>query len=178
MKQFVKKLVSLLLVLTVLLGSSICLSTPTFAGSKKVYLGKYTCTAYCGCRKCNGKYYGCRTASGTKPKAGRTIAVDPRKIKLKSKVMINGRVYTAEDTGGAIKGKKIDIFFSTHKKCKKFGRKKMKVYRLYGGSEGGSSDSIDDTINDIESTTENIINSVGDIVQLDAIKVDEYTSSF
>lgn len=175
MKLFVKKIASLLLVLTVIFGSTICLNTPTFGATKKVYLGKYTCTAYCGCRKCNGKYYGCKTASGTKPKAGRTIAVDPKKIKLKSKVMINGHVYTAEDTGGAIKGKKIDIFFSTHKKCMKFGRKKMKVYRLYNYKSGSSSS---DKKDPVESTSDNIVNNIGSVIHEDAIKVDQHTSSF
>lgn len=52
--------------------------------------------------------------------SARSIAVDPRFIPLGSKVIIkfldkrfqqyNG-VYTARDTGGAIKGRKIDLFF-------------------------------------------------------------------
>ena len=56
------------------------------------------------------------TASGTKVVEGRTIAVDPNIIPLGSIVAVyvpNGKDYTglylAEDTGGAIKGKKIDI---------------------------------------------------------------------
>ena len=54
------------------------------------YLGNIKLTAYCGCRKCSGKW-GARTASGKKAKQGRTIAVDKRKIKLGSKVQINGK---------------------------------------------------------------------------------------
>ena len=44
----------------------------------------------------------------------RTIAVDPRIIPLGSKVEINGRIYIAEDTGGAIKGNRIDMCVSSH----------------------------------------------------------------
>ncbi len=36
----------------------------------------------------------------------------------------------AEDTGGAIKGNKIDLFFNTAGEVKQFGRRKVKVYIL------------------------------------------------
>ena len=60
--------------------------------------------------------------------AGRTIAVDPRLIKLGSKVRMNGKEYIAEDTGGAIKGKRIDLFVSSHGETMKFGKKLIEVY--------------------------------------------------
>ncbi len=177
MKHRMKVLATLLLVFTLTIGSTICLSVPTFAGTKKVYLGKYTCTAYCGCRKCNGKYYGCRTASGTKPKAGRTIAVDPKKIKLKTKVMVNGKTYIAEDTGGAIKGKRIDIFFSTHKKAMKFGKKKMKVYKVYktSGSSGGSSSG---NKNPVDTKDQSIVDRTGTVIREEAIKEQNHKDTF
>ena len=94
------------------------------------YLGKYKLTAYCGCKKCSGKW-GTRTASGKKAKQGRTIAVDKRKIKLGSKVQINGKTYVAEDVGGGVKGKHIDVFFKSHKQTKRFGKKTgVKVYKV------------------------------------------------
>mgnify|MGYP002242902030 FL=1 len=58
-----------------------------------------------------------------KQKQGRTIAVDKRKIKLGSKVQINGKTYVAEDVGGGVKGKHIDVFFKSHKQTKRFGKK-------------------------------------------------------
>ena len=77
----------------------------------KKYLGVYKITHYCACKKCCGKWANGITASGTKAKAGRTIGVDPNVIPYGSKVKIGKKIYTAEDTGGAIKGKKqIDIF--------------------------------------------------------------------
>jgi len=51
-------------------------------------------------------------ATGT-PVAWSTIAVDPKVIPLGSRVKISGfpdKVFTATDTGGAIKGKHIDVF--------------------------------------------------------------------
>lgn len=90
---------------------------------------KVKCTAYCACAKCNGPYAG-QTALGVKPKPGRTIAVDPKLIKLGSKVVIDGKTYRAEDTGGAIKGKRIDILMASHSTALDFGvqYKTIKVY--------------------------------------------------
>ena len=60
--------------------------------------------------------------------AGRTIAVDPRVIPLGSKVRMNGREYVAEDTGGAIKGKRIDLFMGSHNEAMRFGKKLIEIY--------------------------------------------------
>jgi 3D (Asp-Asp-Asp) domain-containing protein len=91
------------------------------------YIGEYTLTAYCGCPRCSGGW-GSKTATGTKAKAGRTIAVDPKVIKYGTKVVINGIEYVAEDCGGGIKGKHIDIYFNSHNEALDFGRQKGKVY--------------------------------------------------
>ncbi len=89
-------------------------------------LGTFNATAYCGCASCCGSAGG-HTASGTTPKAGRTVATDPSVIPLGSKVMIDGHEYIAEDTGGAIGGKRIDIFFSSHSEALQFGRRSVEV---------------------------------------------------
>lgn len=60
--------------------------------------------------------------------AGRTIAVDPKLIRLGNKVRMNGKEYIAEDTGGAIKGKRIDLFVGSHSEAMKFGKKLIEVY--------------------------------------------------
>jgi 3D (Asp-Asp-Asp) domain-containing protein len=80
-------------------------------------------TAYCNCSKCCGKWAGGATASGTLPKAGRTIAVDTKVIPFGTKVVINGHTYTAEDTGSAIKGNRIDVYFDSHSEALQFGVK-------------------------------------------------------
>ncbi len=88
-------------------------------------------TAYCPCEKCNGIYSKgdyTMTASGTIAKVG-TVAVDPKVIPLGTKLYVDGYGFaTAEDTGGAIKGNKIDLFFETHEKSLQHGRKTVNVY--------------------------------------------------
>lgn len=95
-------------------------------GNSKAPL-EFIATAYCPCEICCGKWSGGNTKSGTKPKAGRTIAVDPKVIPLGSTVLVNGKKYIAEDTGSAINGKVIDIFFNTHEEALKWGRQKVQV---------------------------------------------------
>lgn len=85
-------------------------------------------TAYCN--GCSGT-----TANGLDLRANpnsKVIAVDPRLIKLGSKVELlnNGvsmGVYTAADTGGAIKGHKIDIFMSSKSRALEWGRQTISL---------------------------------------------------
>lgn len=93
-------------------------------------LGNYKLTFYCPCATCNG-VAGAKTASGTTPTEGRTIAVDSSIIPLGSRVYIDGYgVFIAEDTGGAIKNNKIDVFLSSHSRCYDLGVKYANVYLL------------------------------------------------
>ena len=102
---------------------------PVYASTHGDSLGKFVITAYCTCRVCCGVYSGGnRTASGTVPTSNRTIAVDTSVIPFGTKVVINGQVYVAEDRGGAIKGKRIDMFFMTHSEALRWGRRTMEVY--------------------------------------------------
>ena len=41
---------------------------------------------------------------------------------------MNCKEYIAEDTGGAIKGKRIDLFVGSHSEAMKFGKKLIEVY--------------------------------------------------
>jgi 3D (Asp-Asp-Asp) domain-containing protein len=70
------------------------------------------------------------TASGLKAGYG-VVAVDPRVIKLKTLLYVEGYGFAiAADKGGAIKGKKIDLCFDTYEQAVQFGRKKVQVYLL------------------------------------------------
>ena len=77
------------------------------------------------------------TASGKRARVG-LIAVDPRVIPLGTRMYITSMdgkswIYgyaVAADTGGAIKGNKIDLYFNTVRECNNFGRRKAKVYIL------------------------------------------------
>lgn len=91
------------------------------------YLGVFRTTAYCACESCS-EGWGNQTATGVPARPNRTIAVDPKVIKLGSKVVIDGKEYIAEDTGGAIKGNKIDIFFADHAEAMRFGVRSKEVY--------------------------------------------------
>jgi peptidoglycan hydrolase CwlO-like protein/3D (Asp-Asp-Asp) domain-containing protein len=78
---------------------------------------RMTATAYSG---------GGLTAMGIKvvrdPNGLSTIAVDPRVIPLGTKVYIPGYGYAiAADTGGAIKGHKIDLYLNTVEECYRWG---------------------------------------------------------
>jgi len=91
-----------------------------------------TATAYT-CENSSSK----TTFTGTTARVG-AIAVDPRVIPLNSKLYIissdgTSWVYgyaTAEDTGGFIKGNRIDLYFDTRAECIEFGRKSTTVYIL------------------------------------------------
>ena len=94
--------------------------------------GTFKVTAYCSCEKCCGKWAtingGGYTASGTKVKEGRTIAVYKNQIPFGTKVTIEGMgTYIAEDTGSAIKENCIDIYFDSHEEALQFGVKYLNV---------------------------------------------------
>ena len=91
-------------------------------------LGRFKLTAYCNCRKCNGKWAYGPTKSGVMPVEGITIAVDEHVIPMGSKVKIGDHVYTAHDTGKHIKGKRIDIYIDNHNRASNFGVQYAEVY--------------------------------------------------
>ena len=96
---------------------------PTSTATNYINLGSFKITAYCSCSKCCGQWSGGPTASGVMPQAGRTIAVDTNVIPFGTQVLIDGHTYIAEDTGGGIKGNRIDIFFASHQEALNWGIK-------------------------------------------------------
>ena len=88
-------------------------------------------TAYTNDIRCIGaKWFDGKTATMTKARWG-VVAVDPRVIPLGSKIYIEDMGwFSAEDTGGKVKGNKIDIFYPTRKQALKFGKRKLKVFVL------------------------------------------------
>lgn len=102
-------------------------------------LGTFRLTAYCSCQKCCDSYaldrpidengdeivYG---SIGVRLKAGVSIAVDPRVIPYGTQVVINGHTYTAHDTGGSIKGNRIDVYFDDHQEAWNFGTQYVEVF--------------------------------------------------
>lgn len=91
----------------------------TGAGASR---GSFSATAYC----LRG-----RTAMGHGVRRG-LIAADPRVLRLGSRVVLNGGgysgTYLVSDTGGKIKGKRIDIWMPSCSEARRFGRRTVQVY--------------------------------------------------
>ena len=92
--------------------------------SKEIMVSATAYTAYCN--GCSGVT---RTGLNLRKNPNlKVIAVDPRVIKLGTKVHVEGYGYAiAGDTGGAIKGKKIDVFMPNKSQAYQWGRKNVKV---------------------------------------------------
>ena len=84
----------------------------------------FRATAYC----LRGK-----TASGGAVRRG-IVAADPRILPLGSRIQLNAGsysgTYTVADTGGAIRGRILDIWVSSCSEAIRFGRKSITVSRL------------------------------------------------
>lgn len=77
--------------------------------NSQIFLGNFKLTGYST---------GHITATGERPVVGLTVAVDPRVIPLGTRLYIEGvgeRV--AMDTGGVVKGNKIDVFMPSKQSC-------------------------------------------------------------
>ena len=96
---------------------------------KVTYLGTHTVTFYCSNVCQPGRP--CLTATSTQPQPNRTVAVDPRHIPLGSKIHVDGfGILIAEDTGGAIKGKKLDIYTATCHEARQNGTQYLAVHLI------------------------------------------------
>ena len=106
-------------------------------------LGEFTVTAYCPCEKCCGKWAENRpkdtngneivyTASGAVARPNHTIAVDPSIIPYGTELLIDGILYTAEDSGSGVKGKWIDIYFTNHAEAAQFSMQTLEVFLKTG----------------------------------------------
>ncbi len=115
-------------------------ATGIAAGSHSVnfeydYVIECLATAYDPSPEENGGYGG-QSATGIPLQKG-VIAVDPRVIPLGSRVYVEAidgswsyGYAVAADTGGAIKGNRVDLLYLTKSECYEFGRRKCRVYVL------------------------------------------------
>ena len=91
--------------------------------SKKITMTSTAYTAYCSGTKQ-------RTANGSEAVKG-VVAVDTSVIPLGTKLYISGYGYAvAADTGGAIKGNKIDLCMNSYNEAIQWGRRTVDVYIL------------------------------------------------
>lgn len=110
-------------------------STSDKASFSYKYVIECKATAYDLSAEENGGYAG-QTATGVPLDKG-VIAVDPRVIPLGSRVYIEALdgswsygYAVAADTGGAIKGKRVDLCYRTRSECIQFGVRNCRVYVL------------------------------------------------
>jgi 3D (Asp-Asp-Asp) domain-containing protein len=82
-----------------------------------------------------------RTASGAVTAPG-MIAADPRVLPIGSRVRIEAGSYTGEyvvaDTGGAVRGKRIDIWTPSTREAMRFGRRTVKLTVLHMPGKRGA----------------------------------------
>lgn len=99
-------------------------ASPSPSEGKEFYVSATAYTAFCnGCSGITATGINLRSNPGLK-----VIAVDPSVIPLGSKVWVEGYGYAiAGDTGGAIKGMKIDLFMPNKDQAFGFGRKQVKI---------------------------------------------------
>lgn len=93
------------------------------SGSKTALVGSFSATAYC----LQG-----RTASGSGVRRG-IVAADPRILPLGTRINLGAGSYSGSyivaDTGGAIKGRKLDIWVANCSEARRFGRRTVTVNR-------------------------------------------------
>jgi 3D (Asp-Asp-Asp) domain-containing protein len=86
-----------------------------------------------------------RTASG-RPVSKGLIAADPRFLPLGSRVKLEAGNYSGEylvaDTGGAVRGRRIDIWTPTSREAMKFGRRTIKLTVLSWGGKKKAAPSV------------------------------------
>ncbi|TQR21838.1 LysM peptidoglycan-binding domain-containing protein [Psychrobacillus vulpis] len=109
---------------TMVAVSSPISAPPPVEDSKEMLVTATAYTAYC--EGCSGTTaYGIDLRSNPNQKV---IAVDPRIIPLGTKVWVEGYGEAiAGDTGGAIKGHKIDVFIPSYNNAMEWGVKKVKI---------------------------------------------------
>lgn len=112
----------------ILFGERGALASRGWFVSRKVLI--MHATAYDPSPRSCGRYASGRTSTGMRAGYG-VVAVDPRVIKLGTKLYIEGYGFAiAGDRGSAIKGNRIDLGFDTYREAVRFGRRTVKVHIL------------------------------------------------
>lgn len=101
-----------------------------------------------------------RTASG-RPVSRGLIAADPRVLPLGTLVRVEAGAFSGEylvaDTGGAVKGRRIDIWTPTAREAMKFGRRAVKLTVLsFGGKRAKAGSICPGQVNGLATTTSQV----------------------
>ena len=111
-----------------------------------ISLGEFLITAYCSCEICCDHYALNRPIdeNGNEIVIGAaqqvltpeySIAVDTNVIPFGTKVYFNGKEYLAQDRGGSIKKKRIDLYFDDHQSALEWGKQYHEVFILVESEE-------------------------------------------
>jgi 3D (Asp-Asp-Asp) domain-containing protein len=104
------------------------------------YIGTYLITAYCSCVQCCGWDTG-TTASGetvhradefNRKREPTTAAIDPRLHSFGDLIYVpsEDRIYICEDTGGAVKGRHIDLYQDDHETVRGYNTRYEELYSV------------------------------------------------
>lgn len=117
---------------SILTGRAVAAEALSTSGTVKTLAGGPAQTYVATCYSLRG-----RTASGKMVARG-LIAADPKVLPLGSRVRLDAGPYSGEylvaDTGGAVRGRHIDIWTSSTREAMRFGRRKVKVTVLSYGA--------------------------------------------
>lgn len=103
------------------------ISLPT----EPIELDEYRVTAFCPGPCCCGEFADGITASGHVIQPGDKFVAAPREIPYGTSLEIPGYgIVTVQDRGGSIKGKRLDVFFSSHQEALEWGVRNLKVRQL------------------------------------------------
>ena len=103
---------------------------------ERVSLGVYRVTAYCPCEKCCGAYsrgdHYRQTANGHRIQPGEKLVAAPKSFSFGTLLDVPGygRSVPVLDRGGAIKGRKLDVFFPTHQAALNWGVKNVEIFKV------------------------------------------------
>jgi 3D (Asp-Asp-Asp) domain-containing protein len=90
------------------------------AGARGALLGSFEVTCHTG----KGV-----TALG-RPSSRETVSVDPRVVPLGTRLVIEGvGTRVAADTGGGIRGRRLDVWEPSVDECMRFGRRQLRVWQ-------------------------------------------------
>lgn len=92
-------------------------------------LGTFYVTAYCDCARCC-TYANQPTASGVYCHSGyiTTCASDTSVLPFGTIILVDGRLYVCEDTGSAVIGNHVDLYFDSHDEVESYGSNYQEIY--------------------------------------------------
>ena len=96
-------------------------------------LGAYRVTGYCPCVRCCGKRDGITEDGTYAPACPERIVAAPRGFPFGTRLWIEGvGPVTVHDRGGAIRGRRMDLFFATDDEAVHWGARKLSVFLWTG----------------------------------------------